>query len=181
MIWWYTIFHVYGLQIPRLSSEKRKFLFWEPILRLKLHLIRGFLALALTTTTHKKLFVEEIEFPCRSCIESSNCDFLIPLCEMLRSPVVYNVHNRHRLYLTSISDDISHKQKKRHSCGLKRSVVLCIQGEQLVVMGRTPFYRTSIELEHHFSNIERTHTCSSIGDRTRTPYFWLRTNEHPTL
>ena len=130
MIWWYTIFHVYGLQIPRLSSEERKFLFWEPILRLKLHLIRGFLALALTTTTHKKLFVEEIKFPCCSCIESANCDFLIPLCEMLRSPVVYNVHNRHRLYLTSISDDISHKQKKRHSCGLKRSVVLCIQGEQ---------------------------------------------------
>ena len=31
-------------------------------------------------------------------------------------------------------------------------------------MGRTPFYRTSIELEHHFSNIERT----------RTPYFKLR-------
>ena len=31
-----------------------------------------------------------------------------------------------------------------------------------------------------FSNIERTWTCSSIGDRTRTPYFWLRTNEHRT-
>ena len=49
-----------------------------------------------------------------------------------------------------------------------------------LVMGRTPFYRTSIELEHHFSNIERTRTCSSIGDRTRKPYFWLRTNEHWT-
>ena len=49
-----------------------------------------------------------------------------------------------------------------------------------LVMGRTPFYRTSIELEHHFLNIERTQTCSSIGDRTRTPYFWLRTNEHRT-
>ena len=47
-------------------------------------------------------------------------------------------------------------------------------------MGRTPFYRTSIELENHFSNIERTRTCSSIGDRTRTPFFWLRTNEHRT-
>ena len=51
----------------------------------------------------------------------------------------------------------------------------------LLVMGRTPFYRTSIELEHHFSNIERTRTCSFVGDRTRTPYFWLRTIEHRTL
>ena len=33
-------------------------------------------------------------------------------------------------------------------------------------------------VEHHFSNIKRTQTFSSIGDRTRTPYFWLRTNEH---
>ena len=31
----------------------------------------------------------------------------------------------------------------------------------------------SNELEHHFSNIERTRTCSLIGNRTRTPYFWL--------
>ena len=43
--------------------------------------------------------------------------------------------------------------------------------EFLLVMGRTPFYRTSIELEHHFSNIERTRTCSFFDDRTRTPYF----------
>ena len=34
------------------------------------------------------------------------------------------------------------------------------------------------ELEHHFSNIERTRTCSSIDDRTQTPEFWLRTNGH---
>ena len=47
-----------------------------------------------------------------------------------------------------------------------------------IVMGRTPFFRTSIELEHHFSNIERTRTCSFVGVRTRTPYFWLRTIEH---
>ena len=50
----------------------------------------------------------------------------------------------------------------------------------VLVMGRTPFYRTLNELEHHFSNIERTRTCSSIGDRTRTPYFWLRTVEYRT-
>ena len=49
-----------------------------------------------------------------------------------------------------------------------------------IVMGWTPFYRTSNELEHHFSNIEWTRTCSSIGDRTGTPYFWLRTIEHRT-
>ena len=48
-------------------------------------------------------------------------------------------------------------------------------------MGQTPFYRTLNELEHHFSNIKRTRTCSSIGDRTRTPNFWVRTNEHRTL
>ena len=47
-------------------------------------------------------------------------------------------------------------------------------------MGQTPYYRTSNELEHHFSNIEWTRTCSSIGDRTGTPYFWLRTIEHRT-
>ena len=47
-----------------------------------------------------------------------------------------------------------------------------------LVMCRTPFYRTSIELEHHFSNIERTQTCSSIGNRTWTPYFWLQNIEY---
>ena len=47
-----------------------------------------------------------------------------------------------------------------------------------LVMGPTPFYRTSNELEHHFWNIEQTRTCSSIGDRTGTPYFWLWTIEH---
>ena len=49
-----------------------------------------------------------------------------------------------------------------------------------LVMGRIPFYRTSNELEHYFSNIERTRTCSFVDDRTRTPYFWLRTIEHRT-
>ena len=50
----------------------------------------------------------------------------------------------------------------------------------LVVMGRTPFYRTSKELEHHISNIVQTWTCSSIGDNTQTPYFWHWTNDHRT-
>ena len=31
-----------------------------------------------------------------------------------------------------------------------------------------------------FSNIKWTRTCSSFGNQTRTPYFWLRTIEHPT-
>ena len=44
---------------------------------------------------------------------------------------------------------------------------------KLIVMCQTPFYRTSNELKHHFSNIERTRTCSSIGDQTRTPYFFI--------
>ena len=52
---------------------------------------------------------------------------------------------------------------------------------QVVVMGRTPFYRTLFELKHHFSHIERTRTCSSIGDQTQTPYFLLWTNENLTL
>ena len=47
-------------------------------------------------------------------------------------------------------------------------------------MGRTPFYRTSNELEHHFLNIKRTQLCSSIGDWTRTPYFCFRMLEHET-
>ena len=47
-----------------------------------------------------------------------------------------------------------------------------------VVMGQTLFYRASNKLKHHFSNIEQTRMCSSIGDQTRTPFFWLQTNEH---
>ena len=39
-------------------------------------------------------------------------------------------------------------------------------------------YRTESNIS--FSNIERTQTCSSFGNRTRTPYFWLRTIEHRT-
>ena len=48
---------------------------------------------------------------------------------------------------------------------------------QLAMMDRTPFYRTSNEFEHHFLNIKRSRTCSSIDDRTRTSYFGLRMNE----
>ena len=33
-------------------------------------------------------------------------------------------------------------------------------------------------LEHHF--FEQTQTCSSFGNRTWTPYFWLQTIEHQT-
>ena len=51
----------------------------------------------------------------------------------------------------------------------------------MIVMGPTPFNRTLNELEHHFSTIEPTRTRSSIGDRTQTSYFWLRTIEHRTL
>ena len=47
----------------------------------------------------------------------------------------------------------------------------------MIVMGPTPFNRTLNELEHHFSTIEPTRTCSSIGDRTQTSYFGLRMNE----
>ena len=43
----------------------------------------------------------------------------------------------------------------------------CYQNKLIVVMGRTPFYRSSNELEHHFSNIEQTGTYLSIGDQTR--------------
>ena len=32
------------------------------------------------------------------------------------------------------------------------------------MMGRTPFHQTLNELEHHFSNIERTPTCSYISN-----------------
>ena len=48
-------------------------------------------------------------------------------------------------------------------------------------MGQTLFYRTLNKLEHHFLNIEQTRTSSPIGDRTRTPYFWLQTNKHQSL
>ena len=48
------------------------------------------------------------------------------------------------------------------------------------VLDQTPFYRISNVLEHHFLNIKRTRTCSSISDRTWTRYFWLRTIKHRT-
>ena len=48
-------------------------------------------------------------------------------------------------------------------------------------MGRTSFYLTSKELENHYANIEQTWTCSSIDDETRSPNFWLQTNEHRTV
>ena len=37
---------------------------------------------------------------------------------------------------------------------------------ELVVMDQTSSYQTLNELEHHFSNIERTRTCSLIISRT---------------
>ena len=40
-------------------------------------------------------------------------------------------------------------------------------------------YRTDSKII--FWNIEGTWTCSSFGNRTWTPYFWLQTIEHPTL
>ena len=48
-------------------------------------------------------------------------------------------------------------------------------------MGRTPFYRRSNELEHHFPNIERTLTCSSIVDQTqkKTTFGFEHTNIEP--
>ena len=36
--------------------------------------------------------------------------------------------------------------------------------------------RTETSFFEHWT----TQTCSFIGDRTRTPFFWLRTNEHRT-
>ena len=39
------------------------------------------------------------------------------------------------------------------------------------------FYRTLNKLKHNFLNVEQTRTCSSVSNRTRTPYFCLRTNE----
>ena len=41
--------------------------------------------------------------------------------------------------------------------------------------------RLSNSIEQRFSNIEQTRTCSSFGNRTRTPYFQLQMHEHPNL
>ena len=46
-------------------------------------------------------------------------------------------------------------------------IIQCTDKNYLV-MGPTPFYGTSNELEHQFLNIEQTQKCSSIGDRTQT-------------
>ena len=40
----------------------------------------------------------------------------------------------------------------------------------------SPFHRTSNGLKCQFSNIKHTWKCSFFGNRTQTPYFWLRTN-----
>ena len=50
-----------------------------------------------------------------------------------------------------------------------------------IVMGRTPFYRTSNGLEHHFSNIERTRTCSSENSRTSNRLRTFYLNKKCTL
>ena len=47
--------------------------------------------------------------------------------------------------------------------------------------GRTQFYRTSNGYEHHFSNIERTGPCSSIGNWTGTPGIEWRDIERQTF
>ena len=62
-----------------------------------------------------------------------------------------------------------------------RIIGACMYDLLKLLMGRTPFYWTLIELKHLFSNIEQTRRCSSIDDRTRTPEFWLRINEHRIL
>ena len=49
-----------------------------------------------------------------------------------------------------------------------------------VEMGPTHFIIHRTDSNILFSNIERTHTCSFIGNRTQTPYFWLRTIEQRT-
>ena len=54
------------------------------------------------------------------------------------------------------------------------SITLAGEHKYWLVMGRTPFYWTLIELEHHFLNIEQTRTCSS------NTLFWLWTIEHRT-
>ena len=67
---------------------------------------------------------------------------------------------------------------------LQSSLNLLIKSEfcscNNLVMGRTQFYRTSDELEHHFLNVEITWVCSSIYDRTWTSHFWLWMNKHRT-
>ena len=47
-------------------------------------------------------------------------------------------------------------------------MVILVSFIKHVVVGRTRFYWTSNKLEHHFLNVERIRTCSSIGDQTRT-------------
>ena len=45
------------------------------------------------------------------------------------------------------------------SCGKKQKFIILLSSsflKKLLVIGQTPFYRTSNKLEHHFSNIERT-------------------------
>ena len=60
------------------------------------------------------------------------------------------------------------------------SLFLKRKTKKTLVIGQKSFYQTSNELEQHFLNIERTQVCSSIGDWTLTPYFWLRTNRQWT-
>ena len=48
------------------------------------------------------------------------------------------------------------------------------------VMGWTPIYGTSNQLENHYLNILRIWTCSSMGNWTQTFYFWLWSNKYGT-
>ena len=56
---------------------------------------------------------------------------------------------------------------------IKCNIIVLHQASIYLVMGRTPFFRTSNERENHSFNIKRTQTSSSIGDQTQTPEFWL--------
>ena len=38
----------------------------------------------------------------------------------------------------------------------------------------------SLNIKHHFPNMEQTLMCSCTGNCTRTPKFWLQTNKHRT-
>ena len=73
-----------------------------------------------------------------------------------------------------------HTDFKSNSTKIIKNWIYFLNFLKPLVMGRTPYCRTPNELEHHFLNIAWTRTSSSIGDRTQTPYFWLRTIKHRT-
>ena len=113
-------------------------------------------------------------------IKESHLYFPRKKWEKIKKPLIYHFHiissSNSELRSIKIGLDDFFFSKKLSQTSI---FILSSSLQWCLVMSRTPFYQTSNELKHHFSNIERTWTCSSFESRTSNGH---RTNiEHFSL